>query len=403
MYTSANDEGAVIGGTPSRPVGVPPLDQWQESSHLRWSMQNIAAFLPVRSIPRGARQTTLGYAPVDLSGVQVAHPWEDHVATFTEVMAATHTDGWVVAKDGVIVAEEYPHTLSPTNVHLLMSVSKSLTVATAGALQGAGHLDPGQPVSSYVPALASSGYFGATVRHLMDMRTGVRFSEDYLDPAAEVRLLEQAIGWAPRHDDTVPGTLLDFLATLRQEREHGGRFDYKSCETDALGFVIEGATGRHAADVMSDYLWQPMGAELDAHVGIDSVGKGMFDGGVSASLRDLVRFGTLLLHDGYALDGTPVLPPWWIAETLAGDADSRAAFASAAEPTLMPGGMYRNGFWFPGPGSDVVLALGIHGQMIYINLPRRVVAAKLSTWPTPQDGAKLLWTIRAFDGAAGVL
>ena len=70
------------------------------------------------------------------------------------------------------------------------------------------------------------------------------------------------------------------------------------------------------------------------------------------------------------------------------------------EPTLMPGGMYRNGFWFPYPRSDVFLALGIHGQMVYVNRAAGVVAAKLSSWPTPQDGERLLWTIRAFDAVA---
>jgi CubicO group peptidase (beta-lactamase class C family) len=143
-----------------------------------------------------------------------------------------------------------------------------------------------------------------------------------------------------------------------------------------------------------------MGAEFGANVGVDAVGSGMFDGGVSASLRDLLRFGTLFLRDGAALDGRQVLPAAWIAETVAGAPDSRAAFANAAEPTLMPGGMYRNGFWFPYPGSDVFLALGIHGQMVYVNRAAGVVAAKLSSWPTPQDGERLLWTIRAFDAVA---
>jgi CubicO group peptidase (beta-lactamase class C family) len=242
------------------------------------------------------------------------------------------------------------------------------------------------------------------VRDLLDMRTGVRFSEDYLDDTAEVRLLEQAIGWAPRRHDDVADSLLGFLASLEQDREHGGRFDYKSCETDALGFVIESASGgRHAADVMSELLWQPMGAEFDAHVGVDAVGAGMFDGGVSAALRDLVRFGSLFLRDGHALDGAPVVAPWWVAETFAGAVDSREQFAASSEPTLMPGGMYRNGFWFPRAGSDVMLALGIHGQMVYVNVSARVVAAKLSTWPTPQDGERLLSTLLAFDAAAWAL
>ncbi|MDL9978288.1 serine hydrolase domain-containing protein [Microbacterium sp. ASV49] len=402
MYSSSEPYELVIGGRASRPAG-PPLDQWQTAGFLAWSMQNIASFLPVRAIPRGARTTAFGSTPHDLSDVPVTLPWDAGTSTFAQIMANTATDAWIVTKDGAVVAEEYIEPMSPQGVHLLMSVSKSLTTATAGTLMGTGELDAALPVSAYVPALALSGYAGATVRDLLDMRTGIRFSENYLDSSAEVRLLEEAIGWAPRVHEGVPDTLLGFLATLIADRIHGGRFDYKSCETDALGFVIEGATGRHPADVMSERLWQPMGAESDAHVGVDGVGEGMFDGGISASLRDLARFGSLFLRDGFALDGVPVLPTWWVEDTVTGAPDSREAFAAASEPTLMDGGMYRNGFWFPRAGSDVFLALGIHGQMIYINRAAGVVAAKLSTWTTPQDGMKLLSTIAAFDAAAWAL
>lgn len=390
--------------TPADPgIEVPPLDQWQFAPYLQWSMQNIQSFLPVRPIRRGVRSTEFGSRAAELGTLSVAHPWEDRHASFAEVMAMTDTDGWMMTVGGSVVGEEYSGTLAPGGMHLLMSVSKSLTATTAGLLAASGELDLERPVTDYVPRLSGSGYDGALVRHLVDMRTGVRFSEEYLNDGAEVRLLEEAIGWAPKRHPEVPDTLLDFLATLGQQGPHGGAFDYKSCETDVLGFVIEGATGQPAADVMSDRLWQPMGAEFDAHVGVDSAGSGMFDGGVSAALRDLVRFGNLFVNGGAALDGVPVLPEWWVDDTYAGGPDSREAFANAVEPTLMPGGMYRNGFWFPGESGDVMLALGIHGQMIYMNRVTGVVGAKVSSWPTPQNAERLFWTLRAFDAASWAL
>lgn len=382
---------------------VPPLDQWQFAPYLQWSMQNIQSFLPVHQICRGVRTTEFAHRPADLGALDVPHPWEDRSASFTEVMQSTFTDGWMVSHRGTIIGEQYLGTLLPGGMHLLMSVSKSLTATTAGLLAASGELDLDTPVTNYVPELAGSGYEGALVRHLVDMRTGVRFSEEYLNEDAEVRLLEEAIGWAPKKHPEVPDSLLGFLATLGQDGPHGGPFDYKSCETDALGFVIQGAAGRHAGDVMSERLWQPMGAEFDAHVGIDSAGAGMFDGGVSAAMRDLARFGHLFTDQGRALDGAQVLPEWLVEDTFAGGPDSREAFANSPEPTLMPGGMYRNGFWFPGESGDVMLALGIHGQMIYMNRATGVVGVKVSSWPTPQDAEKLFWTVRAFEGASWAL
>lgn len=384
-------------------IEVPPLDQWQFAPYLQWSMQNIQTFLPVHQIRRGVRVAEFAHRPTALESLSVPHPWEDRRASFTEVMGATHTDGWMVTHRGTVVGEEYLGTLAPGSMHLLMSVSKSLTATVAGLLAASGELDLEREVTHYVPRLAGSGYDGALVRHLVDMRTGVRFSEEYLNEDAEVRLLEEAIGWAPKKHPEVPDTLLAFLATLEKDAPHGGPFSYKSCETDALGFVIEGAAGVHAAEVMSERLWQPMGAEFDAHVGIDTAGGGMFDGGVSAGVRDLARFGNLFVNGGRALDGVAVLPGWWVADTFAGGEDSREAFARAESPTLMPGGMYRNGFWFPGESGDVMLALGIHGQMIYMNRATGVVGVKVSSWPTPQDAEKLFWTVRAFETASWAL
>src|SRR5262249_17683059 len=170
----------------------------------------------------------------------------------------------------------------PDTVHLLMSVSKSMVATVVGALHGSGALDVDAPVTAYVPALAGSGYAGATVRHLLDMRSGIAFSENYLDPTAEVRLLEQAIGWAPRTHPGLQTTMYDFLITLRQKSIHGGPFEYRSCETDVLGWVCEAVSGQRMPELMSRLLWITIGARSDATIGVDSTGTGMFDGGINA-------------------------------------------------------------------------------------------------------------------------
>ena len=155
--------------------------------------------------------------------------------------------------------------------------------------------------------------------------------------------------------------------------------------------------------LMSDLLWSRIGAEHDASIGVDSVGTGMFDGGINACLRDLVRFGTLYATGGVSATGVQVLSPAWVADTLAGGPDSREAFAASPGDNRMPGGMYRNQCWLPYPGDNVLVCLGIHGQMIYVNRAANVVAAKLSSWPLPQDASKLFPTIAAFDAIAANL
>jgi CubicO group peptidase (beta-lactamase class C family) len=382
----------------SSPAGI-SLDNWLSAPYSRWSFQHVEDFVPTALISRGTELV----APLPAASAPVAEipvTRTDRVATTVgAVMASTATDGWAVAHRGSMVAEEYLDGLDARTRHLLFSVSKSLVAAVVGALHGVGAIELDAPVTAFVPAFANCGYAGATVRHLLDMRSGISFSDNYLHPTAEIHLLDESIGWAPKSSPDVPATLCDFLLTLRQKSAHGGPFEYRSCETDVLGWICEVAGGRRMPELMSELLWSRIGAQCDATIGVDTVGTGLFDGGISACLNDMIRFGSLFSRDGVSLTGQQVVPAAWIADTLDGGPDSRQAFAASPDDTRMPGGMYRNQVWFPYPGSNVVLCQGMCGQMIYVNRAADVVAAKLSTQDS-EDPHMLLDTLRAFDAVA---
>ena len=394
----------VLGGDTGRVPSDVTLDNWQSATQLHWTFQHVADFLPTATISRGNGPVAeLPSTPVDLTDIPLYDRTNRRRTTVGDVMAATATDGWIVLQHGKVLGEYYYGGMEADSSHLLMSVSKSLIGMVAGALVSNGAIDVDAELAHYVPALANSGYAGATVRHVLDMRSGITFSEDYLDPMAEVRLIEQAIGWAPRTVPDLPTTMYDFLVTLRQKSPHGGPFEYRSCETDVLGWICEVASGLPMPELMSQVLWAKLGARQDSTIGVDSVGTGMFDGGINACLSDLARFGSLFLNGGTSLTGERVVSLAWIADTFAGGLDSRSAFAASPGDNRMPGGMYRNQCWFPRSGNNVLLCLGIHGQMIYVNRAADVVAAKLSSWPLPQDATKLFPTIAAFDEIAASL
>ena len=146
------------------------------------------------------------------------------------------------------------------------------------------------------------------MRHLLDMRSGIAFSKITDDPTAEIHILDQAIGWAPKSSPDGPSTLRDFLLTLRQKSAHGGPFEYRSCETDVLGWICEVAGGQRMPELMSELLWSRIGAQCDATIGVDTDGTGLFDGGINACLTDMIRFGSLFLRDGVSLTGQQVVP-----------------------------------------------------------------------------------------------
>jgi len=227
----------VLGGDPGRAPTDVTLENWQSAGQLHWAFQHIADFLPTAVISRGKGPVAeLPPAPPgELSDIPLFDSTNGKRTTAGDVMAATATDGWIVTRHGKVIEEHYYGGMSADTSHLLMSVSKSLIAMVVGALVSDGALNVDAQLTTYVPVLANSGYAGATLRNLLDMRSGVAFSEDYLNPMAEVRLLEQAIGWAPRTVPDLPTTMYDFLVTLKQKTPHGGPFRYRSCETDVLG------------------------------------------------------------------------------------------------------------------------------------------------------------------------
>lgn len=376
-------------------------DNWQEPDHVRWSFQHVDQVLPTTPISRGSGPVAELPADLqDLGAVEIPATEFSAARSVRSVIEDSDTDAWMVLHNSTVLTEEYFGTMGPETEHLLMSVSKSLIGTVAGNLVGAGDLDPARPITDYVPELASSGYAGASVRHILDMRSGIRFSENYLDPQSEVRQIEESIGWSEAKRETPGVGMYDFLTTLEAKSDHGGPFEYRSCETDVLGWVCEKVAGESMQTLMSRLLWSRIGAERDALIATDQYGVGMFDGGINTTLRDLARFGCLYANRGVSLTGEQVAPTSWIGDTLTGDADTRQAFADGPGDNRMPGGMYRNQFWFPYPDSHAFLALGIHGQMIYINPGTNVVGVKLSSWGLPQDATKLFPTIRAFDAVA---
>ncbi|WP_368733671.1 serine hydrolase domain-containing protein [Glutamicibacter soli] len=375
------------------------IANWQYPENIRRSFQNIAKIHPTARVSRGNEPIVrLHISQARLGNLEVPKAsYTDPSLTVRGVIHATDTDAVLVVHNGRILWEKYNNTMTAQTDHLLMSVSKTVVGTLAGALSDAGLLNVDELASTYVAELANSGYASATVRNILDMRSGIKFSEEYLDPNAEVRLLEEAIGWAPARGAVGPIGMYDYLLTLQAKGPHGGPFEYRSCETDVLGWILEAAGGGSMQQLLSEYVWSKIGAQQDLVMGVDQYGTGMYDGGFNATLRDLARLGHVYVNGGRALNGKQVISPEWISDTFSQDPEQFEAFANSPGDNMMPGGRYRNQIWFPNPQTNAAVALGIHGQMIYMDPATKLVIVKLSSWPLPQDPSKLFPTLRAFE------
>lgn len=375
------EELGLMQGSPPGGDRLVTLDNWQSGPWNRWSYQHIGQVIPCSRIWCGDGSPSLLESDSRDVGRVEFEATDGSRTTVAELLERTFSDGFVVLRGGRVVSEQYFNGMAPHARHLLQSVSKSLTGALAGALVARGLLEPEQAVCHYVPELVGA-FDGATVRQVLDMTTGTRFSEDYDDPSSDIRRYEGAAGWRAAAGDT-PG-LFEYITTLGNCRPHGGVFEYRSILTDLLGWIIERASGWPFAELMSELLWRPLGAEWDAEITVDRYGSPMTDGGISVTLRDLARFGQMYARRGVA-GGREVLPVSFVDDTRSGDSVCREAFARSDKAARYPRGHYRNQWWVPDPQRGVLLGAGIYGQYLYIDMTADVVIAKLSTLPFALD------------------
>jgi CubicO group peptidase (beta-lactamase class C family) len=312
--------------------------------------------------------------------------------TLEQALEATSTDGLVVLHKGAIVLERYFNGMTQRSPHILMSVSKSLLGLVAGVLVGQGVLNVAQLVTDVIPEIRNTAWAQATVMQLLDMRTGVAFNEDYLAASGPIIAYRKAAGWNPLGLGEAPSDLRAFLRELREvDGPHGGHFCYVSPNTDLLGWLIERVSGKRYADLVSELLWQPIGAADSGYISVDRLGAPRAAGGICATTRDLARVGQMLIEGGVHR-ARQVVPAAWL-DMIANDGDAEA-WAAGNMVSYYPGVPihYRAKWYVERSVPRVLFCLGIHGQNLFVDSKHSLVIAKFSSQPDPLNVANITLT-----------
>ena len=304
------------------------LGNWLADMYGTRSLQRLDEFRELLTISRGTGPVrALPVAPIDLGPLTLTAR-SGRTVTFDEHLATSCTEGIIVLKDGAVVYERYLNGLQPDTRHLLASVTKSVTATLLGIEVGRGTLTRDALVADVAPEFAGTSVADATVGQLVDMTVGTGFEEahDRLADSDEepdvVRFMRQS-GSLPLDGAAPIGTLGSFRE-FGQTYPHGEHFEYRTPLTCVLGRVLEVATGRPYVELVSERLWSRIGAEHDAAITVDTAGFPFTGGGMTATLRDIARYGLSHLENGI-VDGTQIIPADWIASTRDGSDATRRA------------------------------------------------------------------------------
>ncbi len=346
----------------------------------RWAFAHYREIFPTARVSRGKGPvSSLARAlRPDLDGVTFAPLGKQDQMTWAQAVEAVYADGVIVLHRGRIVYERYMGVMDGAQPHIAFSVSKSFSGTLAEMLIAEGKIDQSALIARYIPELSESGFGDATVRQVLDMTTGLDYSENYSDPKAQVVNYAWAAGAAPRPAEYAgPRDIFNFLKTIPKSGNHGDRFTYRTVNTEVLGILLSRVTTKTLPTLLSERIWSKLGTEHDADFVVDSSGTAVAGGGLNMTLRDAARFGEMLRLNG-RFNGQQIVPAAAVASIRRGA--SPAVFAKAGYATL-PNWTYRSQWWVSHNRNGAFSARGIHGQAIYIDPRAEMVIVRFASNP----------------------
>jgi CubicO group peptidase (beta-lactamase class C family) len=404
--SAAETDPAVLGLMQGAPVPADKQVRWTDGSmwrfpQQRWAFSHMRELVPTVNI---ACEGAVSVLPValrdDLDDVRLV-TLDGQAMTWRDSLAATYTDAILVMKNGLVVYERHFGATTPSTQHILFSVTKSFVGTIAEMLIEEGRIKPDAKAAEYVAELAGSGLGDATIREILDMRTGLAFSEDYVPGQTgltDVQRMSISTGWVPRLADyTGPDGNFAFTASLGKNAPHGGDFVYRTPNTSALQWIIERVAGASLAEQIHARFWAPMGMERDAALAVDRLGTGFGGGGLMATVRDIARIGEMMRLGGRYND-QQIVPAAVVERIFAGG--DPAAFV-ACQYTGNLDGNYGSQWWHRAGGQ--LMAMGVHGQGIYVDRAAGVVIARLGSHPVASNRGNAAVTTPAYDAIVAAL
>ncbi len=273
---------------------------------------------------------------------------------FEEFLEKNKTVSFLIIRNDTILYENYFNDYSKNKVVPSFSVAKSFTSALIGAAIADGYIQSiDEPIVNYIPELKKNGFEKVSIKHVLQMTSGLKFNESYYNPFGDA-----ATFYYGRN-------LKKSISKMKLKAEPGTRFEYQSGNTQLLGLILERALKtKTVTQYLQEKIWTPLGMESDASWSIDRKKDGLEKTFccINATARDFAKFGRLYLNHG-EWNGQQIIPRAYVDASLSRD-------TSAASPLY-----YQYQWWMPQPEYGY-MAQGILGQYIYVNPEKNLIIVR---------------------------
>ncbi len=314
-----------------------------------------------KSIKIGNNFKANGEFEASLSPMPQTYDYNGKTGDINQRLEQLATTSLLVLHRGIIVHEQYSLGTKKDDLRISWSMAKSFLSAMFGIAIADGKISSlDDTVTRYVPALKQSAYNGVKILDVLNMASGVKFNEDYLEYDSDINRMGRVLA--------LGGSMDEFAASLHvREREAGIARQYVSIDTHVLAMVLRAATGKSLMDYLGEKIWPNIGSRHTPYYLTDGYGVAFALGGLNLTTRDYARFGQLFLNNGKSA-GQQIVPAEWVNQST----------MVSAPPSADPADILRYGYqwWIPPKSDGEYFAAGIYGQYIYIDPKADVIVVK---------------------------
>jgi len=393
-YATAEELGLMKGFPPPPDKQVTKANALLSAPFNRWSYQHMRMFYPSAGVPAADVRVPLSKT-IDWSfedGVKVMEPGTGKTKSLDDFMKETWTDALVVIRGDQIVYENYFNGMNPNQPHQMMSATKSFGGLLGLIAVANGKLKESDLVTKYVPELETENgaFAGATFGQVLNMTNSMNFTEVYDDPRSGIRTYGAVLGWTPKVEGIqYPESLYKYLVTLKVDKKHkhGEIFHYQTPKTDVVNWVSNRVNSQSFQEALYDEVWSKIGTEGETYVLLDNNATLVAGGGLNATPYNLARFAMMMLHNG-KFNGKQVVPASVVEKIAKGGSIKAFDAGPDSDDVVHKKGewSYRAQWWVKHTkGMEAFMAIGIHGQWIYIDQNHNVAIVKVSSMPKSKD------------------
>ena len=298
--------------------------------------------------------------------LNTSYQFQGETRTIVDFLQRTGNTGILILRDDLIIYEKYSQGYTKFDKKTSWSVAKGFISALIGIALNEGYIQNlDDPITKYMPELKESGYNNVPIKHILQMSSGIKFSEAYKDKNSDIQQLLYKLFL---YMQPIEKVILNYPSKFPS----GDYFEYVSLNTQILGLLLRRVTEQDLVSYLEKKLWQPMGAESDAYWLTDNYGTEVTFCGMNCTLRDYAKFGLVYLHNGY-FNGQQIIPKGWVKESTIPDS-SHLQPGTTDERYLKWG--YQHHWWIPEGSKGDYCATGAWGQYIYINPEKNFVVVK---------------------------